>query len=370
MATFGLNRVAPASPARHRFADGTAVIDLSDEELSRLSALFPDADIVLNSEFEVPHEPDIGAASATSESNWGYEALKIQWFHERNLKGQGVRIVALDSGVDSDHPAFRRGAERAIKGYGAFDKTGNEVALTGDSQWHGTHVASILVGLEEHAKRGIAPLAELFVGRVLDGWRGTVASIKAGLEWSLHEVKPHFLNLSLGWQGQHDEWFESLREIVNAGTVVVASVGNEFTQTEKTRSPGNYPLPNFISVGAVDSNSMVWDSSGGGIITWPEGSRLGGQSKLVPDLMAPGVDIVGCAPGGSYRVESGTSQAAPHITGLLALVMSSGKLSPINSYELLMDCLADQPPAGRDIRTGAGIVDVAKLQSRVASLLK
>src|SRR5690606_15082283 len=84
-------------------------------------------------------------------------------------------------------------------------------------------------------------------------------------------------------------------------TLFVVAVGNEGPNT--SRCPGNYP--EVFSIAATDRADRVWSGSGTGTVTW------GVQQRVVPDIMAPGVDIWSCHPDGGYQCLTGTSMATP-----------------------------------------------------------
>jgi subtilisin family serine protease len=169
--------------------------------------------------FEVPHFPDIGAAAAVAnEDNWGLDYLRVPRLRSMGLTGRGIKVGMLDSGINVGHPAL---SAVSLKGFKAFDFDGNDITIApGDSQWHGSHVTGIIAGHNDGRRRGVAELCDLYVGQVLQGWNGSVASIKQGLIWMRDVVKPHVLNLSLGWPGLHDEWFDEIRDLLAAGTLI------------------------------------------------------------------------------------------------------------------------------------------------------
>src|SRR6185369_7046748 len=120
-----------------------------------------------------------------------------------------------------------------------------------------------------------------------------------------------------------------------------------------SRSPANYPLEVLgspegilISVGAHDENNLVADFSGGGTADWSQ------VVNLVPSLVAPGVGIVSARPGtaaGQYLIESGSSMAAPHVAGLLALILDllrkrAPDAKPRDAANLLLDSIVPLSP--------------------------
>ncbi|MEO8095095.1 MAG: S8 family serine peptidase [Pseudolysinimonas sp.] len=367
--------------------------------LSGLGDVFDNVTI----EFEL--DPPGGAAFVENDDNWGVgsDGLESERFWTRGVRGQGVRIGLADSGMDSTHPAFSSLlTEGRLCGFAHFGKDGVKVTQVGSdgsplpdrdavptfSHWHGTHCCGVLVGEPTDGKaRGVAPAAELVVARVLElANEGSVAGIGAGLWW-LTEQACDVVSLSLGWPGLHEEWAAPVTALLDAGIVVVAAVGNEFTAVgvPKSRSPANYlAAPNdstdgvIIPVGAHNRVGEVWDDSGGEVVDWSRvkvGQADGSSrpsvfanhaARVVPSLVAPGVAIVSSVPDGKYFSTAGSSMAAPHLAGLLALVLSGLRMHdpttrPRAAADVLLSSLKDLPPAGIDIRSGGGRVDLDKL---------
>jgi subtilisin family serine protease len=198
------------------------------------------------------------------------------------------------------------------------------------------------------------------------------------------------VSLSLGWPGLHEEWAPPIKSMLDAGAVVVVAVGNEFdSAAPKSRSPANYPYspsrPSdgiLIAVGAHDQAGAVWESSGGETVDWDNVTVLqtDGTSRpsvfanlpprIVPSMVAPGVDIISAAPFNKYTSLEGSSMATPQITGLIALVLSHLRTSdpgarPRAAAELVLESLMDLSPPGPDIRSGGGRVNDAALEQVV-----
>jgi subtilisin family serine protease len=351
----------------------TVAVTLRRQDLDEFVLRNGVVEIFENAVFVVPHPPEIGAAAAVeNEANWGLEFLRIADLVREGCTGAGVRVGVLDSGVSPTHPCFNKGQ---LKGYAAFSGAGQLIAAEGprDSMWHGTHVCGILGGADDGFPRGVSPLSELYVGRVLDGWNGSVASIKAGLIWMRDVVKPQVLNLSLGWPGMHPEWYSELTDIVAAGTIVCVASGNEYTSADKHRSPANYALNRLLSIGAIDQQGDVWEYSGGGTADWlGDGNIRPGRAEL-PTLVAPGVNIVSSAStstgGNTYRRESGTSMATPFVSGILALLISHPKILAVDdALRILLDSRIDRGRPGVDDRFGGGVLDPASVIENVRNL--
>jgi subtilisin len=118
--------------------------------------------------------------------------------------------------------------------------------------------------------------------------------------------------MSLGLRGYTPAFEVLMAALRSANVLPIIAVGNEFANT--SRSPGNYD--NVLSIGAIGEDDKVADFSGS--------QRFNRTTDpLVPDLVAPGVDVLSCVPGGRYGKMSGTSMATPHVAGLAALLLQA-----------------------------------------------
>lgn len=325
----------------------------------------------------VPYLPEVGAAGDTElDTNWGVDYLSPSGLWQVfGGDGAGVTVGIADSGIDSAHLAF---SDLHSIDYAAFDEQGHRHGeAANDTGWHGTHCACILSGTTVGGFRlGVAPKVNLKVARVLTGFTGSVGSIKFGLEW-LSQQNCDVVSLSLGRPGLDDAWRVQIERLLDDGVIVIAASGNEYNWTDnqcKTRSPGNYPLPKLISVGAVDRALVDWTRSGGGDITWPPQTAFAGNTVSVPTLSAPGVGIVAAAPGNSYRIEAGTSMATPLVAGIVASILSILRRHNVpNEREvavsILKKALKDYGAPGRDNRYGLGLIDSTLLKSALEDVL-
>lgn len=286
------------------------------------------------------------AAKVTRTVTWGIEALGVPALWKEGLTGKGVLVGHLDTGVDGKHPALKK----AIKYFAEFDVLGIEVRPTPsphDTDGHGTHTAATIAGRTCSGKSiGVAPEAELASAVVIEGG-DVVARVLAGMDWAVGK-KVKVLSMSLGFRGWWDD-FESLTDILRArGVLPVFAVGNEGPGT--SRSPGNYWQA--LSVGAIDKQLAVADFS--------SSQRFRRRrDPLVPDIVAPGVEIVSAKPGSGYQAMDGTSMATPHIAGVAALLWQAKPRATVNEVEtaIFQSCrLAPTMPAERANR---GLPDAA-----------
>ncbi|MEV4212688.1 S8 family peptidase [Micromonospora sp. NPDC049662] len=229
--------------------------------------------------------------------------------------GKGARVAVLDTGADFSHPDLAgRVVERAD-----FTAEGGDAV---DHNGHGTHVASTIAGTgaaSHGQRRGVAPDAQLVIGKVLDDHgSGEDSGIILGMEWAA--TRADVINMSLGGS-QADDGSDPLSLAVDAlsrqtGTLFVIAAGNSGAQIS---SPGS--AATALTVGAVDRDDKLADFSSRG--------PLINNHAAKPELVAPGVDIVAARAAGTnlqdpidryYESLSGTSMATPHVAGAAALL--------------------------------------------------
>lgn len=276
-------------------------------------------------------------------NSWCLTRLRIPELWAAGLTGAGVLVGHLDTGVDAAHPALAG----AIDVFAEFNELGDLIpsAPRRDSGYHGTHTAGLIAGRAFNGSRfGAAPGAKLACAIVIE--RGDMpARVLGGLEWCLDQGC-RIINLSLGIRGYDPSFANIMNLLRQRGVLPVAAVGNEGPVT--SRSPGNYRQ--VISVGACDEADAVWWSSS-------SQSLPGKPPRIVPDLVAPGQDVWSCVPGGHLQQLSGTSMAAPHISGLAALLMQSNPAKGIEDIERAILGSCRRPPAASSIRANRGIPD-------------
>jgi subtilisin family serine protease len=240
--------------------------------------------------------------------------------------------------------------------------------LLTDANGHGEHVASIAAGksaqdIESGVNfEGMAPDADLSsikaMGLVLGVGRDS--DVIRAFEIASN-LQCEIINLSLGSsdvpQTLEDDPLESvITQLTSNGTIIVASAGNNGPQPETITSPGC--CTDAITVGA-------WDEFNGGVTAWSSRGPSLGQVK--PDIVAPGVDvdsaligILGAQsdnPTQRFGYLSGTSQAAPHVTGLLACVKQMFKANGIQLTTSLVKQIFASYGQAKNNDVGYGLID-------------
>ncbi len=283
----------------------------------------------------------------------------VAW--QAGLTGSGVTVGMLDTGVRADHPDL---AGRVVE---ARDFTGTRPDAS-DDVGHGTHVAGIIAGSGAASNgryRGVAPDVKLVSGKVCTPVGCPDSAVIAGLEWIAPKVP--VANLSLG--GASTDGTDPLSQAVNNltakyGTLFVVADGNDRSLDEPD------PLTTVTTPASADA-ALAVGSVTAQDTTSPfsvRGPRRGDRA-VKPDLAAPGSGIVSArAPGtpagdadpvdDNYTRMSGTSMAAPHVTGAAAILRQQ---HPDWTADRLRSVLMStaKPTAGV-YEQGAGRVDVAR----------
>lgn len=225
--------------------------------------------------------------------------------------GQGVQVHVVDTGVRASHVEF---GGRVLPGYTAI-ADGNG---TSDCHGHGTHVAGTAAG----NTYGVAKRATVVPVRVMgcDG-SGSLSAVLAGLDWvAVNAVRPAVANLSLGLSAASSTLDGAIAKVVSRGIPVVVAAGNDNIDA-CTTSPAREP--SALTVGASTSSDAR-----AGFSNW--GKCL--------DVFAPGASITAAGHGGdmSLVTMSGTSMAAPHVAGNVALLLQLNPgLAPSDVAQLL-----------------------------------
>lgn len=277
----------------------------------------------------------------------------------RGFTGQGVVVAILDSGADVTHPEL---AARWRGGLNSWFDPYHEHSQPVDLTGHGTQMLGVIVGgAASGTPIGVAPDAQWIAARIFDDrGRATTAAIHAALQWVLDPDgnpntadAPHVLNAS--WSGEdircNLEFAADLQALRHAGILPVFAAG--------TRPLSPATLPTAFPVGAIDNVEQLYFDSARGP------SPCATPEDYFPRLVAPGVNIHTTDKFGLYTEVEGTSVAAAHVAGALALLLSARPgLSAAEQAEILQAAAADLGAVGPDQIFGYGRLDVARAVDR------
>ncbi len=295
----------------------------------------------------------LSSQQAAQDAYLGQVKASAAW--DRGLDGRGVKVAVLDTGVDADHPA--------LAGKVSTQANFTESAGAADGHGHGTHVSSLIVGNgagSDGARQGVAPAAELISGKVLaDNGSGQESWVIAGMEWAAAQ-QADVVNLSLSSAPSRgdDPVAIALDELTaDTGTLFVAAAGNRggFGASPYTiGSPG--VAASALTVGAVDAADKQASFSS-------EGPTLG-TYRLKPDVVAPGVNILGAKAGARdgnlYVAMSGTSQATPIVAGAAALLLQQNPERTWQQLKAQLTNASDPAPIFSGWTHGAGRLDLQR----------
>jgi subtilisin family serine protease len=223
-----------------------------------------------------------------------------------------IKVAIIDTGIDLTHPDLSGNIKG---GYNAIHPTKSP----NDDNGHGTHVAGITAAIDNDiGVIGVGPNIDLYAVKVLSRTgSGYLSDVIEGLDWAVSNGM-QVVNMSLGTNSDIQSFHDAVIRVNQAGITQVAAAGNN--------SGGSVTYPaaysEVIAVSATDSADQIAYFSSAG----PE-----------VDLAAPGVSIYSTYKGSTYKTLSGTSMAAPHVTGTASLVLTV----PIGAYDLDSDGLWD-----------------------------
>ncbi|MBB2924708.1 S8 family serine peptidase [Cellulomonas cellasea] len=254
--------------------------------------------------------------------------------------GTGTVVAVLDTGVDATHPDLAGSIEPGID-------LVNRDADPADDHGHGTIVAGAAMahGNNGQGAVGAAYGARLLPVKVLDGrGRGNDSVVAEGIAWAV-DHGADVLNLSLGGSDVSPVLLAAMRAAVARGVVVVVAAGNDGSDVAQYPAAYAPQVAGVLAVGATDDDGALMDFSSWG--DWVS-------------IAAPGLMIVGPAPGGGYKEATGTSLAAPLVSGTAALVLArTPGATPAVVEDRLVSTARDAGPRGVDPFYGRGVLDAA-----------
>jgi len=267
------------------------------------------------------------------------------------ITGKGIKVAILDTGVDYNHPDLGGGfglGKKVIGGHNFI--AGNKNPM--DDHGHGTHVAGIIAA--KGAITGIAPDCKILAYKVLNkNGVGSVSAVIAAIDMASDpDGNPDtndgadIISLSLGGPGnENDAISTAINNAVKSGIVCVVSAGNEGPDEASITSPGCAIYP--ITVGATTKSDLLAGYSSRGPTA---------NYNIKPEIVAPGSNIRSTILNNGYTSWSGTSMAAPHVTGVCALLLQKFRnLTPFEVKSIL--CQSSVPLPYSPFQVGSGRVN-------------
>jgi subtilisin family serine protease len=312
---------------------------------------------------------DIQITPATGSPQPNIERVNTPALWAQGYTGQGVVVASMDSGVDVSHPDLVsrwRGGSNSW-----FDPYNQHPTTPTDLSGHGTWTTGIMVaGDAGGTSIGVAPGAQWIAVKIFNDQGGSTATaIHLGFQWLLDPDgdpntadAPQVVNNSWTFAspGCNLEFELDLQSLRASSILPVFAAGNGGPYSNTSYSPSNNP--SAFPVGATNNTDKIYGYSSRGP------SSCSGWTGPYPKIVAPGVNTLSTGLYGTYSSNSGTSLAAPHVAGGLALLLSAfPNLDPGMQEQALISSAVDLGAAGPDNVYGYGRLDLLSAFNWLAS---
>lgn len=297
--------------------------------------------------------------AAVAGAEWNLAAVGVfdLWPLLPGPPGDGMVVATIDSGVAA-HPALQnyRGGD-----YDWFDPSDptNIADLPFDTVGHGTKVMGLIAGSNESGSAiGVAPSVQWIAANPFNAMTTSLSSLHSSFAWALNpdldantDDAPDVVNNSWALDAEDVcslEFQADINRLKSVGIAVVFAAGNPESFPPNSMSPGNNP--NVLAVGATAQQNEIATFSARG----PSACDGG----VFPKVVAPGVAVITTSATGGYEAGSGTSFSAPHVAGVLVLLIQAFPEATISEVESALKYTArDLGPVGPDPDYGYGLVD-------------
>ncbi|HDR3650537.1 S8 family peptidase [Bacillus sp. SM-B1] len=247
----------------------------------------------------------------TQKISEGIKMIKAMDVWGISKKGKGIVIAIIDTGCEINHPDLK---ENIISGYNFTEDDNSNPNIYKDYRGHGTHVAGIIAA-SDNGKGivGVAPESKLLILKVIDkngvgSYKNLIKAIEFSMNWKgPNKEKVSIINISLGGSLPDKKLYTTIKKAKKKGIVIIAASGNEGDGNENTNEisfPGFYK--EVIQVGSITKDKKPSKFS---------------NTNINLDFVAPGENIISTHLNNNYVQLSGTSMAAPYVTGAIALII-------------------------------------------------
>jgi len=344
-------------------------VTASPEVIQALAALPGVQNIRLDETFSAPS----AQLAAAAEPEWNLNSIRASELWNAGYDGSGTVVANMDTGVDVAHPDL---ASSWRDGANSWFDPNAEHSTPYDTTGHGTQTMSLIVGGNSGGSNiGVSPGAQWIAVKIFnDAGVASLSGIHQGFQWLLDpdgnpdtDDIPDVVNNSWGFPeliGQcYSEFAPDIDALKVAGIAVVFSGGNQGSLGSV--SPGDNP--ESFAVGSIDASLNLAASSSRG----PSAC----DGSFFPEVVAPGVSVKtadltfgGVFPN-SYATVSGTSFAAPHVAGTMALLRQANPATTVAELEqALADSALDLGLVGADDEYGYGVIDAVAANDVLASI--
>jgi subtilisin family serine protease len=279
-------------------------------------------------------QPSPGVAEdAINSVEWGINRIRAdQVWSTFGVRGEGITVANIDTGVDFDHPALvdkyrgNTGGGTFNHNYNWFDPSnvcGTPSLAPCDNNNHGTHTMGTMLGDDGAGNQiGVAPGARWMAAKGCESNNCSDFALLSSGQWILAptdlsganprpDLRPNIVNNSWGGGGNNTWYLATVNAWRASGIFPAFSNGNSGPSCGTSGSPGDYA--ESYSSGAFDINGVIASFS----------SRGPASGRIKPNLAAPGVNVRSSINGGGYAAFNGTSMASPHTAGTVALMWSA-----------------------------------------------
>lgn len=287
--------------------------------------------------------------------------MRVEQAHRKGYFGDKIGVAVLDTGI-YPHPDF---GKRIM----CFKDYVNGKTMPYDDNGHGTHIAGIIGGsgaVSGGRYMGIAPQCHFIIIKILDQkGNGNTENVVEAIKWIVSQKEKyriHIMNISIGMvlEAESTERRRLLQAVDYAwdnGIAVVAAAGNNGPKENSVTVPGI--SRKIITVGCFDDTKEQIGMSK----LKPDYSGQGPTDSCIvkPELVVPGTNVISCsAISGNYVKKSGTSMAAPMVSGSIALLLS--KYSTFSPVEIKLRLYERAVDIGFPVsKQGWGMVDIGRL---------
>jgi subtilisin-like proprotein convertase family protein len=349
--------------------------------VSTLDAIAARADVAQIYAEQIIEIPEPQVVQSPEVVEWGVEKIRAdEVWSTFGTTGEGIIVANIDTGVRYTHDALNdqyRGTSSGSHDFNWYDPSsicGGGVPC--DNNGHGTHTMGTIAGDDGGTNEiGVAPGAQWIAAKGCESTSCSDSALLNSAEWMLApcrvdddpgdpdcdpDMRPHVVNNSWGSVPGGDPWYQASVDAWDAsGILHVFSAGNSGPGAGTIGSPSDYC--NTLSIGATDISDVIASFSSRG-----PGAFAGCTDK--PDVSGPGVNVRSSlnSSDSAYGSASGTSMAAPHVTGCIALLLSlDPTLTQNDVYDLLTTTAVDLGAAGFDFSYGWGRIDCFEAASQL-----
>ena len=309
--------------------------------------LYAEPDYILYAHTTTPNDPYYAPYQ------WDMRKINADDAWDATTGSSSVTVAVLDTGVDLSHPDL---AANIIAGY---DFINNDPSPE-DDQGHGTHVAGIIgaVGNNNTGIAGMVWRTKLMPLKVLSSnGSGSTSGIADAIIWAT-DHGADIINLSLGGPSPSSALENSVNYAYNAGVLVIASAGNDYQNGNPVFYPAAYNHVLGVAATGDQDEHAAYSETGYFVDVAAPGGNPTSEYDTNPDHWITSTYWRGS--GHAYAQIVGTSQAAPHVSGLAALLLSiNSSLTNDQLQQIIEDTAVDLGAAGRDDFFGHGRIDAA-----------